>query len=149
MVAGTKQSTPLTSVFPRAMPDLCQRARDCCSVLDSRESERASAYVRAFPSVLSRAKRRARKRTANTKRILHAILDLSVDRQIGRTFKAPTAKVPVIPSENFAPILRDDVDNRSILDNGLEGGVQAYPILRRQIRERGLAEIMDPEDPEG
>lgn len=37
--AGTKQSTPLTSVFPRAMP-ASARAQDCRSVLDSRSRER-------------------------------------------------------------------------------------------------------------
>lgn len=40
-------------------------------------------------------------------------------------------------------MLRSGVNNLCTLDNGLEGGVQAYPILWQQIRERGSGEIME------
>lgn len=49
----------------------------------------------------------------------------------------------LLSQQNFVPMLRSGVNNRSILDNGLEGGVQAYPILRQQIWERGFAEIIE------
>lgn len=48
-----------------------------------------------------------------------------------------------LSQENSAPLLRGGVDNSSILDNGLEDGMQAYPILRQQIRGGELAEIME------
>lgn len=50
---------------------------------------------------------------------------------------------PISLQQNSVFVLRSGVNNRSILDNGLEGCVQAYPILRQQIRERGFAEIME------
>lgn len=55
----------------------------------------------------------------------------------------PNCENLILPQQNTDPMLRSGVNNRLPLDNGLEGGVQAYPILRRQIREQGFAEIME------
>lgn len=46
MSAGTKQSAPLTSLFPQAMP-----ARDCCSVLDSRSRTFTNTYEHVWACI--------------------------------------------------------------------------------------------------
>lgn len=92
---GTKQSTPLTSVFPRAMPELCQRARDCRSVLDSRALASGPVYVRAFPECPLACKAASaieptseyQKDTSRNSRLI------DIGRQIERaSFKAPNSK---------------------------------------------------------
>lgn len=84
MAAGTRQST-LNTVFPRAMPGLCQRAQDYDSVLDSRSRE-----YRVHTCTCSRVARiEMTGARANTGRVLRMTFDgdIAIDRLSDRSYR--------------------------------------------------------------